>query len=824
MLSPYRVLDLTNEDGLLCGQILADLGADVIQIEPRAGSTGRRVGPYRKGDEGLEASLFFAAYTRNKRGLALDLDDRADREILLRLVAGADFLIESERPGRLAELGLGYEDLAPIQPGLVYVSISPFGQTGPKSQWRGSDLTQMAASGFAYLSGDSNDPPTRICVPQAHAHAGSDAAVGALIAHLGRQRTGRGQHVDVSAQQSVTLANMFRTLDEAIGMAPAERVASGLQAGGVVVPLRHRTRDGWVTLGPAVMPSTGHFMQRLLAWVAEEGFCDAALADENWGAFGIRLGAGVLPPDAYDPIARALDEFFATKTHEEVLRAAVERKLLIAPVFGMDEIIESDQLRERGFSVSVERAGAPAERYPGPFAKFSGAPLAYRLPPPRLDEHGPELRSEAPREPAPLGNRPLAGGPDDVGRPEATASLEAPSPLPLDGIKILDLFWVIAGPAGTRMLADYGATVVRVESSKHLDTLRVSPPWQFGQPHLEGAAGFQSANANKLGVTIDLSSEEGRAIVLDLVRWADVVTESFAPGVMDTRGLGYEQLRKVKPDLIMISSCIMGQTGPWRKFTGFGRLAASLVGFQPLVSWPGQPPAGPFGAYTDAIASRYNALAILAALEYRDRTGEGQYIDQSQTEAALHFLAPAFLDWTVNGQLASAVGNNDDGYFPHAMFPAAGDDRWVAIAVKGDEEWRSLCRLIERPELIDRRQEKAAIEAELSAALSDWTRAREAADAAAELQAHGIPAHAALDTPGLFTDPQLQHRGHFVEIPHDIYPSTTIESSRLKLCHATARTPDGAITLGRDNHLVLDSLLGYTPERIAELEERGVLK
>ncbi|MCP4037101.1 MAG: CoA transferase [bacterium] len=808
MLSPYRVLDLTDEDGLLCGQILADLGADVIQIEPPEGSSARRIGPFRNGGEGPEASLFWAAYTRNKRSLALDLGLERDREVLLHLVAGADFLIESGRPGQLAELGLGYEDLARIQPSLVYVSISPFGQTGPKAQWRGSDLTLVAAGGFAYLSGDKHGAPTRICVPQAHANAGSDAAIGALLAHMERQRSGRGQHVDVSAQQSMTLANMFRTLDEAVGMAPAERIAGGLQAGGILIPLRHRTRDGWVTLGPAVMPSTGHFMRRLVTWVAEEGFCDASLADEDWGTFGIRLGAGKLPPDAYDPVARSLDAFFATKTHAEVLRAAVERKLLIAPVFRIDEIVESEQLAERDFTVAVGRKGARADRYPGPFAKFSRTPLAYRRPPPQLDEHAAELRTEALREPAPSGST------------RQTADPESQNRLPLAGVKILDLFWVIAGPTATRTLADYGATVVRVESSKHLDTLRVSPPWQFGQPHPEGAAGFQSANANKLGITIDLNSQEGRAIVCDLTRWADVVTESFAPGVMEARGLGYPQLREIKPDVIMISSCIMGQTGPWRSFTGFGRLAASLAGFQPLASWPEQPPAGPFGAYTDAIASRYNTVAILAALEHRERTGEGQYIDQSQTEAALHFLAPAFLDWTINGHVANAAGNADDMYFPHGMYPTAGKDRWVAITLGSDDEWRSLCEVIGQPELIERRHERADVEA----ALSNWTRTRPAAEVEAALQARGIPAHAALDTPGLFSDPQLHHRGHFVEIAHDIYPSTTIESSRLQFSRTTARTPECALTLGRDNRRVLEDLLGYSPEQIVALEEREFLR
>jgi crotonobetainyl-CoA:carnitine CoA-transferase CaiB-like acyl-CoA transferase len=800
VLSPYRVLDLTDESGMLCGQILADLGADVIQVEPRCGSSARRVGPWRGGKPGLERSLFFAAYARNKRGIALDLEDEADRAQLRRLVAGADFLIESEHPGRMVELGLGYDELARIQPGLVYVSITPFGQTGPKAHWAGSDLTQVAAGGFAYLTGDSEDPPTRVCVPQAHANAGSDAAIGALIAHAERRRTGRGQHVDVSAQQSVTLANMYRTLDAAVGMAPAQRLAGGIQAGGVLVPIRHRTRDGWVTLGPSIMPSTGHFMKRLLAWVAEEGFCDPSRIDEDWGSYGIRLGAGRLPADAYDPVRRELDAFFATKTGEEVMRAAVERKLLIAPVLDLSEIVESEQLAARGYAVAVGRTEADCDRYPGPFAKFTASPIRYRLPPPQLDEHGAMLRAEPDREPAPTG-------------------AAEPGGLPLAGLKILDLFWVIAGPAATRVLADYGATVVRVESTRNLDTLRVSPPWQFTHPHPEGAAGFQSANANKLGVTVDLRSDEGRDIILDLARWADVVTESFAPGVMESLGLGRECLRAVKPDLIIVSSCIMGQTGPWRGFAGFGRLAASLTGFQQLASWPDRPPAGPFGAYTNAIASRYAALAILAAVEHRSRTGEGQYVDLSQTEAALHFLAPAFLDWTVNGHVQEAVGNADGDCHPHGVFRAAGDDRWVAIAVRSEREWEALCTVIERRDLCGHWDERA----EVDAAIAAWTRGRDADEAAAALQAAGVPAHAALDMPGLFADAQLRHRNHFVEIGCDLYPSTTIESSRLRLSRSPARVPERALSLGRDNGYVLETILGYAPERVADLAARGIL-
>jgi crotonobetainyl-CoA:carnitine CoA-transferase CaiB-like acyl-CoA transferase len=800
MLAPYRVLDLTSEDGLLCGQILADLGADVIQIEPPDGSSARRIGPWLDGERGPERSLFWWAYTRNKRGLALDLEDAADRRVLLRLVSGADFLIESERPGRMAELGLGYEHLSRIQPRLVHVSITPFGQDGPKAQWAATDLTLIAAGGFAYLSGDAESAPLRVCVPQAHAQAGADAAVGALIAHAERRRTGRGQHVDVSMQESVTLATMFRILDEAVGMAPAQRVAGCLQAGGVLVPIRHRTRDGWVTLGPSILPSTGHFMRRLLEWVSEEGFCDPALVQEDWGSFGLRLGARQLPEDAYQPVARALDAFFATRTKAELMRAAVERKLLIAPVLGLDEIVESEQLAERGFPVELKHPDGPLATYPGPFAKFGASPIRYRLPPPGIDEHGAGLRNEPVRHAAPSGSEETAG-------------------LPLAGVKILDLFWVLAGPTATRMLADYGAKVVRVESTRHLDTLRVTPPWQFSAPHPEGAAGFQSANANKLGITVDLASREGREVVLDLVLWADVVTESFAPGVMESRGLAWETLRELKPNLIMISSCIMGQTGPWRDFAGFGRLAVSVTGFQQLASWPARPPSGPFGAYTDAIASRYNAAAILAALEHRHQTGEGQYIDLSQTEASLHFLAPAFLDFTVNGHVQGAAGNEDGDLFPNGMFPAAGEDRWVAIAVRDDRDWQALCDAIDRPDLLDRRVARRDVEA----GIARWTRERGADEIETTLQACGVPAHIALDTPGLFADPQLQHRGHFIEIAHGIFPATTIESSRLRLSETPARRPERALSLGRDNRYVLETLLGYSPERIAELAAHGVL-
>jgi crotonobetainyl-CoA:carnitine CoA-transferase CaiB-like acyl-CoA transferase len=807
VLSPYRVIDLACDRGILCGQILADLGADVIQVEPRGGSALRRTGPYWRDEPGPERSLAFWAYARGKRSVALDLDDARDREVLRRLVAGADFLIEAEPPGRLDALGFGDRELDALQPGLVHVAITPFGRDGPKAGWAATDLTLIAAAGLAHLNGEGAYPPVRCCVPQAYAHAAADGAVGALIAHFERRRSGRGQHVDVAAQHSLTLGTQFRCLDAPLGEAPARRLAGGVYVAGRFLPLRYPLRDGWVALGPAFLPSTGHFMKRLLGWALEEGFGDAAALDEDWGQFVLRVMRKEIGVDRFAPIDDALRAFFATRTKAEVVEAACKRKLLLAPLFDLGEFADSPQLTAREFAreLAIDESGA-ALRFPGPFARFGRTPIRYALPPPRLDAHGTALRVEAPRTPAPTQvsrSEPKASEDHQVGESDVAA--------PLAGVKILDLFWILAGPGATRMLADYGAEVIHVESTGHLDTLRVIPPYRYANPHPEGAGAFQCANANKLGITLNLASPEGREIALELVRRSDVVTESFAPGVIERYGLGWETLREVKPDLVMISSCLLGQSGPWRDLTGFGNLAAAVTGYQQLASWPGSPPAGPYAAYTDFIGVRYNALAILAALEHRARTGEGQYIDMAQGEAALHFLAPAFLDYAAHGRVPGPSGNADPELFPHGIFACAGEDAWVAIAARDDRDRRALCEVIGCADLDD-------------AVLTEWTRTRTPAEVEAALQARGVPAHAVLDMPGVAECPQLKHRGHFVEIPHEIFGTTTIESSRLCFSRARARVPESSLDFGRDNRTVLESILGYSPERIADLEARGVLR
>lgn len=400
--------------------------------------------------------------------------------------------------------------------------------------------------------------------------------------------------------------------------------------------------------------------------------------------------------------------------------------------------------------------------------------------------------------------------------------------LPLSEVKIVDLMWAMAGPAATRVLADFGATVVRIESARAVDALRTIGPFHDGEMGPENSGFFQNINAGKLGLALDLSHQAGRAVFLDLVRWADVVSESFSPKAMRAWGLDYEALRKVKPDIIMLSTCLMGQSGPMARYAGFGNLAAAIAGFYNLTGWPDRPPAGPFMAYTDAVAPRYTAAAILAALEFRRRTGEGQYIDQSQAESSLHFLAPALLDYTVNRRVQTRNGNRDAQIAPQGVYPAAGEDQWVAISIVTDAQWKAFCDVMPRPELIAderfvTRLSRLQHQEELDALVAAWTQSRAATSIEMLLQQHGVPANAVLSMDALYHDPQFGHRHHFVELEHPLHGTTVVEGSRFQLSRTPARIQHAAPTLGRHSRYVLETILGYSRTHIAELEALGVL-
>ncbi len=815
MLSPYRVLDLTDDRGLLCGQMLADLGADVIQIEPPGGFPARRLGPFRGGVPDPEGSLYWWAYARNKRSLVLDIDTPEGKATLRRLAATADFLIESAGPGALDRRGLGYGDLRSVNPALVYVSISAFGGDGPKAHDAASDLVLLAAGGALAITGDQDRPPVRITAPQAWLHAAADAAVGALIAHHERIRSGRGQHVDVSAQQSVTLATQSTILAHAVGFMPVQRCSGGVRMGPLQSRLVYPARDGFVSITFLFGSAIGAATRRLMEYIHEQGGCDAATRDKDWLTYFELLLTGQESFEEYERVKEVVAAFTAARTKAELLAAALERDLLIAPVATVPEVAASEQLAHREyFQTHDAPGGSRAVRHVGPFAKFSRSPIRYRRRAPTIGEHGPEIL-------AGLEVQEREASRADARGTGATAGA-------LADVRVLDLMWAVAGPASTRMLADYGATVVRVESPRRVDVCRTMPPFSALPPGGEYSALFHSMNAGKRMVTLDLGSAEGRAVMLDLVRWADVVTESFTPQVLRRLGLDYEALRAVRSDVIMLSTCLMGQTGPLATFAGFGNLAGAITGFYELCGWPDRAPAGPFGAYTDYVSPKYCAAAILAALEHRRRTGEGQYIDLAQAEASLHFLAPAILDHHVNGRASTRAGNDDRVASPHGVYPASGEDRWVAITVADDVEWRGLCAAMNRPDLgADPRfatpaARHAAADA-LDAAVTSWTRDRVATEIAALLQQHGVPASPVQTSPDLCDDPQLRHRGHFITLSHPEGVPAVAESTRLRLSRTPARVDGVVPTLGRDTQAVLADVLGYDEDRITALVVSGAL-
>jgi len=293
-------------------------------------------------------------------------------------------------------------------------------------------------------------------------------------------------------------------------------------------------------------------------------------------------------------------------------------------------------------------------------------------------------------------------------------------------------------------------------------------------------------------------------------------------------GFDYESLRAIKPDIIMISSCLMGQTGPLARFAGFGNLAAALCGFYNLVGWPDRSPSGPYSAYTDYIAPRFGLAALMAALIHRKRTGQGQYIDQAQAESALQMLTLPILDSVGSGRKYSPIGNDDLEHAPHGIYPAAGDDRWVAIACRTDDHWRALCTAMSQPQLADDSRfgtfaARRVHREDLDRLVGEWTARRTPQETEQMLQASGVPAHTVVNTFDANDDPQLRHRGHFVPVNHVVAGDTFVESSRYKLSRTPADVTRASNALGQHNQYVLEKILGYSDDRISELVAAGVL-
>ena len=397
-----------------------------------------------------------------------------------------------------------------------------------------------------------------------------------------------------------------------------------------------------------------------------------------------------------------------------------------------------------------------------------------------------------------------------------------------DGVRVLELGAGAAGPVATRYFADHGATVVKVESATRPDFMRLVH-YRKDDPHgLEAQPLYVLMNPNKKNVSINLSHPEGVELVLRLVDWADVVAENFSPRAMAKWGLDHASLRARKPGLVMVSSCLFGQTGPQRMYPGFGGQGAAIAGFNHMTGWPDRAAVGPHGTITDSLSPRYVALLIAGALLHRRRTGEGQYLDVSQIETGVYSASEMLVRYAARGEVMERRGNRDEHAAPHGIYPCRGDERWIAIAIRSDPEWRLLRRLLSNPPFaqdprFDRLEDRRRHADELDGYLARATREHDAEELMQRLQEAGLEAGAVQGYDALLADPQLAHRGHFQRLRHAHLGELEFENYGIRLAEAPPRLESPGPNLGEHNREVLCGMLGLDEAELERLAADGVL-
>ena len=809
MLSNYRVLDLADDRGIFCGRVLGDLGADVIKIEPLTGDPARHVGPFHHDVHDVESSLFWQLYAINKRSVALGIEIQTSRESLLALVRSADFLIESFKPGYLQSLGLGFDDLTKINPQLIYVSISPFGQTGPYRDYEASDLTGMALSGFMHLTGDEDRPPVRVTVPQFWTLGAAAGAAGAMLAHHQRLTTGRGQYVDVSCQQAAA-----RTLSHAPQYWDMNQV--NLRRRGPFRPVGERAMrvnwecaDGYVNFIQPGGVVGGRNMAALCAWMDEESYGNPELSATDFGS----IGFGQISTELLEAMNQGLGAFFKSKTKAFLADGALKRRVLLFPVNTPADVFAYPQLEARKFFHRITPpSGKPYDTL-GLFVKSSAKPLSIRRRAPLLGEHTDEVLAELER---------LAP------RTELPSHDLTSESRPFDDLKVLDFCWVVIGPMTTRYLGDYGADVIRVESGHRPDVLRNGEPFAEGKHGINRSGYYANYNSGKRSLTLNMADERGRALALRLAtEWADVVAENFTPGTMEKWGLGYDAISAKNPSVVMFSASMLGRGGPFDSQPGFGPVLTALSGHTHFTGWPDRTPTSPYGAYTDFLLPHIAVSAIVAALDHRKRTGQGQHLDLSQLEASLYFVGPSMMDYSANGRVTARDGNRDPAMAPHAAYACAGEQSWCTIACASDDQWNTLCTVMNTVHLVndprfttlaDRKANEAALDAEVAR----WTSTLSAAEVMRLCAAAGVAAGKVLNPEGMFADPQLLARGQFVFMDHAEMGSYASDGNSFIMSDATPIYSPAPL-LGEHTEEICRGILGVTLQEFKELMDADVL-
>jgi crotonobetainyl-CoA:carnitine CoA-transferase CaiB-like acyl-CoA transferase len=492
--------------------------------------------------------------------------------------------------------------------------------------------------------------------------------------------------------------------------------------------------------------------------------------------------------------------------------------VLLFPVNDPADVFAYPQLEARRYFQRIEPpTGEPYDTL-GLFVRSSAKPLSIRRRAPTLGEHNAELLEE------------LSVSTDDVARREAKGlnTPEGGSPPPFEGLKVLDFCWVVIGPMTTRYLSDYGAAVVRVESVHRPDVLRNGEPFAEDRRGIDRSGYYANYNSGKMSLTLNMADERARLIAFKLAtEWADVVAENFTPGIMERWGLGYEAISAVNPRVLMFSASMLGRGGPFDSQPGFGPVLTALAGHTHFTGWPDRAPTSPYGAYTDFLIPHIALAAIVAALDHRRETGLGQHLDLSQLEAALYFVGTPMVDYAANGRTTSRDGNRDPAMAPHAAYACVVDDTWCAIACQDAEQWRALCGVMGRPELAadarfatlhDRKMNEDALDAEVAA----WTERLSADEVMRRCAAAGVAAGAVRDPEGLFNDPQLTARKHFVYLNHAEMGRYASDGNCFVMSDGIPHYRPSPL-LGEHTEHVCRQILGMSDAEYSALRDDGVL-
>ncbi len=781
-LSGLRVLDMSTDKVEMCGRLLADLGADVVRVEPPEGAPSRRLPPLSGG-----RSLYFEVRNFNKRGAVIDPTSAGGRERLLDLLARADVWIETTRPGWLAGLGLDPAEVASRFRHLIVASVTDFGQTGPYRDFEATDDVVTAMAGEIFRSGVIDRPPLLVPGSFSYDVSGVMAAFAVLSAHWQRLTTGRGQHLDFSILEATAQMTDW-SLANYSAISASGGAYSELRSGsGIVYPL-YPCKDGYVRL-VILSPRQWHAMRE---WLGDPEF----LQDPHWDSL---LGRMSIQEDILDPMYR---ELFMTMGMSELSDEAQRRGIVMTPVMHPRAVLEAEHYRARGAFADVELDGRAGKLASG-FLEVDGGRAGFRFPAPAVGEHDRLIEESWPDTRAATG--------EDTAR------------LPLEGLRVVDFGHGGVGVEAGRLFAEYGADVIKIESRAYPDFIRLVSGSEM-------SASFASSSRSKRSLGVNIKTPEGLALVRELIRAADVVIENNSTGTMDDIGLGWSVLEELNPDLVMVSSQLMGSTGPWSAWLGYGPSTRPAGGMTWLWNFAdgGMPP-GAFVIFPDHLVGRVCAVAALAGLARRHRGGGGGHFEAAQVETVLGIMSQFFLQESLEPGSARPQGNRRERSAPWGVYRCAGVERWCVITCRHDDDWEALRKALGDPawaaeESYRSEDGRRAAHDRIDELISEWTATRSDREVMEILQSYGVPAGMmsyASDQP---SDPHLQARGYLAHVDQPGLGPMILEGPAFTGSAMPRPTIGPAPALGQHTREIARDLLGLSDDRIETLLAAGVLE